>query len=199
MAAPDSELSILDMESDSDISLASSFSSDFFEASPRKLRRSFDEADMSEGEPGVEATARNFPSDFFDDMEEEEPGGEEGTGQEAEEEEEVEVSLSPALKNLLGEVGLEESKTVTMKHSMKRGLCVVEASCALDRETRETVKLARSSRSEATEAADRKLVAKLRKSYFPAQVMTRGLRDIVSLCNKLVQKKNFCNFLKKDT
>ena len=84
---------------------------------------------------------------------------------------EVEVSLSPALKNLLAEVGLDESNTVTMKHSMEKGLYLVEASCMLDRETRETVKLARSSRSEATEAADRRLVARLRRRFFPVQVM----------------------------
>ena len=111
----------------------------------------FDEEDMAEGEP--------------------EPGPEEAKVVE----EEVEVSLSPALKNLLGEVGLDESKSVTMKHSVEKGLCVVEAFCAVDRETRETVKLARSSRSEAREAADRQLVAKLRKRYFPAQVKVSPL------------------------
>ena len=77
MAAPDSELSILDMESDSDISSASSIPSDFFEE--------IDDWDVSEGEPGVEATARSFPSDFFDeaDMDEEmleDDGGGEDAG-----------------------------------------------------------------------------------------------------------------------
>ena len=104
----------------------------------------------------------SIPCDLWDewDMAEGEPGGLED-----------EVSLSPALKKLLDEMGLDASKTVTMKHSRQGGLCVVKASCALNRETRETVKLARSSRGEATEAADRKLVAVLRRRYFPAQVM----------------------------
>ena len=163
----------------------------------------FDEEDTGEVEPGGEGTGQeaeeeeDWGSDFFDEEDMAEGDPEPGPDEAEVEEEEVEVSLSPALKNPLGEVGLDESKTVTMKHSMKRGFCEVEASCALDRETSETAKLARSSRSEATEAADRQLVGKLRKRYFPSKKVTSPMAIRGDLETKTVWICPLCsvNFL----
>jgi hypothetical protein len=74
------------------------------------------------------------------------------------------------LTGVLREVGLESRRGLVMSSYVIKDKHVVEIKMAIDRETTETVKVARDTKDEATIAATRKMVSKLRKRYFPYKV-----------------------------